>query len=244
MGADPLSKLGLLAAGITEGISPGRHLTRPVTVAIRLEGQKFQIQLAERSDFLVLAALRSREFAVDLPSTPEVVLDGGAHVGLSSLFFRARYPHAKILAVEPNPASYLRLVRNTADAGVQCTQAALAEADGELTLYLGATSWDSSLKEGVGGHAVTVRAISLDSFVEESSVDRIGLLKLDIEGAEFAALRATSILPRVDAIVAELHFEHGDGTEQEIRDLLSEFDISIRYESQYRAIMHAVRLQA
>jgi hypothetical protein len=44
-----------------------------------------------------------REYGVELDPPPASIVDIGAHVGVSALFFHRRWPTARILAVEPNP---------------------------------------------------------------------------------------------------------------------------------------------
>jgi hypothetical protein len=54
------------------------------------------------------------EYVFDLGFTPRVVLDGGANVGYSSLFFAQQFPHALIIAVEPEATNFRLLMHNTA----------------------------------------------------------------------------------------------------------------------------------
>ncbi|MGN9910188.1 FkbM family methyltransferase [Phytohabitans sp. LJ34] len=66
------------------------------------------------------AALLYREIFVeesylrpgDARPAPAVIFDIGANIGLASLFFKARYPDAFIVAAEPGPDTYLALEEN------------------------------------------------------------------------------------------------------------------------------------
>ena len=51
----------------------------------------------------------------NLKFTPDVIYDIGADIGSVTLAAHELYPNAKIVAVEPNPWSYPRLVDNTAE---------------------------------------------------------------------------------------------------------------------------------
>ncbi|HZC80198.1 MAG TPA: hypothetical protein VE222_00515, partial [Nitrospiraceae bacterium] len=55
-----------------------------------------------------------QEYAIDLNITPRLIIDGGANVGYAAIFFARRYPHASIVAVEPEPQNFRLLERNTA----------------------------------------------------------------------------------------------------------------------------------
>jgi|HubBroStandDraft_6_1064221.scaffolds.fasta_scaffold399672_1 threonine dehydrogenase-like Zn-dependent dehydrogenase len=48
---------------------------------------------------------REYELTVELDS-PAFIIDGGANIGMASLFFLNKYPASKIVAVEPDPANF------------------------------------------------------------------------------------------------------------------------------------------
>lgn len=242
VGSGPRDVLRLFVAGMLEATRPRWHLTRPLRVAIRLEGQRFDVVLADDSDFLVLRGLREREFAIDLARPPAVIVDLGAHIGLVSLFFRARYPEAAIYALEPNPVTYARLRENVAGHGIQTLHGAVAARAGAATLFLGPSSWSSSLvPRDTRRDSVAVRAWTLDELLCSWSITHVDLLKLDIEGAEFEVLRETSVLPRVAAVVAELHYDLAPSSPAEVTSLLAGFELSIAPHGDQRALLRAIR---
>lgn len=59
----------------------------------------------------------------------------------------------------------------------------------------------SSLDNSAGGQALTVKGRTLDSLFAELGLEKVGLLKIDIEGGEFAAFRNSRRLHDVRAIV-------------------------------------------
>ena len=242
MGSTRRDRARLGIAGVIEGALPDCHARRPITVSVKIEGNPFSVTLADYSDFIVLRNLGQREFAIALPAPPGVIVDCGAHIGLSSLFFHALYPGASIYAVEPNPVTYRTLVLNTSGLGIFTCEAAVADADGSQELFGGPHSWDSSLTAGVGGARYTVQTFTLSSLLTDLGVEDVDLLKLDVEGAEFGLLRAAGpALAKVRAIAAELHFDLADSDEAEVRSLLSGFHVSFEPQRPGRAIMHAVR---
>ena len=116
-----------------------------------------------------------------------VVLDIGAWIGPTVVF--ALYCGAsRIIALEPNPDSYLRLTRikalnpQIADK-VTPINCALHSTSGKLKMGLVAGEMDSSTF-GISGSDVEVDTISLEKLIQEFRLDRIDLIKIDIEGAE------------------------------------------------------------
>ena len=137
------------------------------------------------------------------------ILDCGANVGLASLFFRKRYPEARITAFEADPALFAILDANldaNDAARVERRHAAVWTADGSLTFR--SEGSDSGMIESlpgvVAGHAVVVPSVRLrDVIAAEATID---LLKLDIEGAEQAVLAdCEPVLGHVRAMVMDLH---------------------------------------
>src|SRR6185295_2686495 len=75
------------------------------------------------------------ETAVEQP----LIIDAGANIGLATLFFKYRYPNARVHCFEPNPASVDLLRRNIAENGlkdVEIHATALAARTGSIRLYV------------------------------------------------------------------------------------------------------------
>jgi FkbM family methyltransferase len=142
------------------------------------------------------------------PSDSPRILDCGANVGLASLFFKRRYPAARITAYEADPALCVIAKANLAVNGaadVEIVNAALWTSAGRVTFRAEGT--DSGMIDGlagaVDGSAVEVASVRLRDIL---GTERIDLLKLDIEGAEDAVLAdCEPVLSRIGAIVMDLH---------------------------------------
>jgi FkbM family methyltransferase len=136
------------------------------------------------------------------------ILDCGANVGLASLFFKRRYPAARITAYEADPALFAIAGKNLSAnraSDVEIVNAALWTSTGRVTFHAEGT--DSGMIHGlageVDGRAVDVPSLRLRDILH---TERIDLLKLDIEGAEDAVLAdCEPVLDRVAAIVMDLH---------------------------------------
>ncbi len=155
------------------------------------------------------------------------IVDLGANAGLSVLYFKARWPGARVLAVEPNPKTFERLVANTRHLrDVQCVQAAVAAEEGPITLYTGAESWASALTPSdQRAEAHVVRGVTLDALALEYGLDHVDLMKVDIEGSEGSALPAARSLDGVGRLIFEFHRDQAGLTIWELVAAIPGFDL-------------------
>ena len=136
------------------------------------------------------------------------ILDCGANVGLASLYFKRKYPHARITAYEADPSLAAMVNANLSSNGaddVDVVPAALWTSNGELTFRCEGSDSGmiESLPGAVDGRATVVRSRRLRDLLEAESID---LLKLDIEGAEDPVLAdCEPVLHRVRAMIMDLH---------------------------------------
>ncbi len=132
------------------------------------------------------------------------VLDIGANIGYFTMLSAALVgPSGYVLAIEPNPAN-MRLLeasrRENGFAQVTTAQVAAAPATGLLVLHPShSNGTTSALPASADANAVlgaqTVPCVRPDALVPEGQ--RIDLIKVDVEGAEYTALGGcTSILAR------------------------------------------------
>jgi FkbM family methyltransferase len=146
--------------------------------------------------------------------TPRI-LDCGAHIGLSTLYFKLLYPRARITAFEPNPDVFQVLQLNVAENGltdVELVHAAISDQEGTVPFIVNRDgtrnwTWGSSIVPQAWHDPARTRlervpAVRLGQYLEEG----IDLLKLDIEGLETAVLvDAGESLTRVKEIILEFH---------------------------------------
>lgn len=135
------------------------------------------------------------------------IVDCGAYIGLSIIFFKTLFPNAKILAFEADPAVFAILQKNLAQRGytnVTLINAAVWIENGEVRFHSN-PNMTSSLLEAVGDarEIVTVPAIRLKEVLAREQVD---MLKLDVEGAEKAILEdCRTELQQVGNLFVEYH---------------------------------------
>jgi FkbM family methyltransferase len=145
--------------------------------------------------------------------SPEmVVVDGGASYGIYTIAAaRLVGPAGRVLSFEPGLASFSALQRNIALNGfenVRAFRAALADKDGTARLYhegRGPTSFSLGLPGNSVCNWEEVETRALQGLLSKEEGNRVGLIKLDVEGAEELALRGA--LPLLTASRPSVIFE-------------------------------------
>lgn len=164
-------------------------------------------------DHVIIDVGYTPPFAID----PNVIVDAGANIGLSSVWFARRHPEATIIAIEPDPENFALLEHNVAPyPNIRCVRAALWSSVGEVNLVdPGIGSWGFRVGQSddaapTDGHGVP--AIDVPALLDRFGLDRIDLFKIDIEGGERELFRDPSAwLDRVDVIAIELHDRYTPG---------------------------------
>jgi FkbM family methyltransferase len=114
-----------------------------------------------------------------------LIVDCGANIGASVLWFTSRYPRAHVLAVEPAPDNFELLQKNCAHLDADLRQAAIAPEDGFASIV---DPGEGSLayRTVPAGPESGLPTFSLSTLLKQkpSSTYTPFLLKLDIEGAE------------------------------------------------------------
>lgn len=132
-----------------------------------------------------------REFLASRIGPNFVFLDIGANVGGYSMAMAALAgPGSRILAVEPQPRIFERLIFNIGQnpfGTVKAVDCAVADRNGEVTLFIDPRNQGESSVKIVGSTGQTqlkVPARTLLDLVTQEGVDHVDAIKIDVEGAE------------------------------------------------------------
>jgi FkbM family methyltransferase len=189
----------------------------PEQIAIEFQSRKFQFAHTPQAQEIVNEVFGDNYHIVQsqLALPPgSIILDIGANEGMFSILMSHLFPEARIIAIEPVPRTFFVMLGNIARNGctnIECHSLGIGP-PGRSSINLnvnkdGKSGGSSSYDTTNAGHMqVEVTLISLDEVFEHFKIDRCGLLKVDIEGAEYDALYNTTVLPRVDNMVIEIHF--------------------------------------
>lgn len=154
------------------------------------------------------------EYYFETDNPAPVIIDAGAHIGLTTLYFKSLYPAAKITAIEPNPQLFEILEKNIWEnqlEDVTLIQGALGAEHGTTELFVDSTKnewWSTgSFIKGAWTKQQVSEPVEVETWpLSEFITQPIDLLKMDIEGAEQAVLEGSQeALGLVNQIVMEYH---------------------------------------
>jgi FkbM family methyltransferase len=154
--------------------------------------------------FQYLEIFVQRIYDFDARCENPVIIDCGANVGLSVIWFKQRYPNSRIIAFEADPVITEVLRANVATLGLKKVE------------IVDAAVWDSTGKAGFvsdgadGGRIAFQGAQKIINTVRLAEVitEPVDLLKLDIEGAEYVVLQdlcKAGKIEQVEHLICEIH---------------------------------------
>jgi FkbM family methyltransferase len=142
-----------------------------------------------------------------VPSRGDTVIDVGAGVGHETrLLSQLVGPTGRVIAIEANPrvhACLADMVERNRLANVTCVPLAVGDHVGTVTF---ADSDDHLGNAATSGGTVEVASTTLDRLAVELGLERIDFVKMNIEGAEAAALRGMAdALGRARSVCISCH---------------------------------------
>ena len=145
----------------------------------------------------------------------ETVIDLGANIGLTSLYFARQYPTGRLFAVEPNPDTYQMLTANLKeliDSG-RCRTLQAAVWGSEKFLVADSSqapdhysAFAAKEASAADNRERIIAGLPIQKIIDDSGFHKIDLLKVDIEGAEVELFKGDlDWLRSIRAIAIEFH---------------------------------------
>jgi FkbM family methyltransferase len=181
------------------------RVPRYTATATNLLGGNFEV--ADANSFLAQykAIFKQQLYRFDTRKDAPLIIDGGANVGASVLYFKRSYPGSRIIAFEPDPDIFQILAKNCAAfelKNVELIPKALWTHEGTVKFDRDGAEAGRIVQDTKSLHAVEISACRLGGYLEQE----IDLLKLDLEGAELEVLLdCVDKLSNVDKIIVEYH---------------------------------------
>lgn len=149
----------------------------------------------------------------------QTVFDVGANDGQTLAELRGAFPAARVHCFEPHPKTFARL-KGKASGSANLHELALSDRCGCFTFYEYGSEGDGSLMNSLSPNAgfavrekypakeLSVSGSTIDAFCEAEGIERIDLMKIDVEGHDLAVIRGAKQMlteNRVGFILAEFN---------------------------------------
>ena len=210
-------------------------------LALTSLGQEFRIRVkAGQRDLLVRTAspdirvalsCLGGEFDELLAAVPRIkypfIIDAGGYIGTAAIVLAEAYPEATVVSLEPSRANFALLKQNVSRyKNIVALNKALAPEPGVLTLRnRGTGQWGFTIVSRPDDNPVSeameqVECVTIGMLMKEFGASGIGILKLDIEGAERALFSAdTAWIGETEAICIELHDRIVEGCSDKFQEV-------------------------
>lgn len=216
-------------------VSKARLLQRPVEIVTTIAGAKHPIHLRLRtSDVSVLhQVFLINEYERELSRPPRTIVDAGANIGLTAVFYANQYPDAEIIAIEPESSNFALLEKNAAAyPNITCVHAALWDEEKELAVVdpgLGHYGFQTAAVATATRPRESVTGVTIPQLMRRYSLSSIDLLKLDIEGAEKEVFEASAPwIDKIGVVVVEMHDRYRTGCSRSTYIATKDFDVEIQ----------------
>ena len=146
----------------------------------------------------------------------DIILDIGANEGMFSILMAKLFPFTRIISLEPVQKTFFTMIKNIGLNNITNIHPYNLGVGGKSNkheiIYCDKTySGGSSMVVTPNFEAqdiVNIEVVAFDDIFDIRKfpeINRVKLLKMDIEGAEYETLYNSTCLPRVDNMVAEFH---------------------------------------
>lgn len=201
---------------------------RPVTIHLEFRSHSFDITLRSSVELaLIREIFLDHEYAHPHAENASVIFDVGANIGMASIYLACLYPDATVYAFESDPNVYACLVAQVQNfERIKPFHMALGGTDGMRTFYVHPKSiLSGSLVERVPNQEkVTVPSHRVSSILDELGLDRVDVLKFDIEGGEEELFQSSEDRKRIGRVIGEVHLDILSTTTEKFAALFPEFD--------------------
>lgn len=169
-------------------------------------------------EYLLNEVFISNEYYFESKNEEPIIIDCGANIGVSILYFLNLFPKAKITGFEANPYAFKVLQQNMEDnnLNVVLENCALCNADKLIPFYFGENygSLVGSILNARGGkNKIEIQGKKLSGFLLK--YDKVDLIKIDVEGAEHEIIEDlydNNLLHLADNYLIEYHLNIKDNS--------------------------------
>ena len=172
-----------------------------------------------------------KSYSIAYTCQPETIIDCGANIGLSSIFFSLKFPNARIIAIEPELSNYELLLKNTnsisnivvLNAGIWNKPTALKIENSDNS------KWEIQVSETSDLTEKSISAVSIQELMNKYKFLEIDILKVDIEGSEKELFETNyeTWIPSTRIMIIELHDNLRKGASKSFFKAMSNYDFKM-----------------
>lgn len=188
----------------------------------------FQQILMEEEYKIIIDIFQENNFS------PVTIVDAGANIGLTSMYFMAYFPEGRIIALEPSQKNFQRLIHNITEnnlSNVTCVPKGIWGYNSNLSPVKDSKDWAFRLTEGsYSNRSELCEVLSVSDIIKKFDLKLIDFFKIDIEGAEasvFSEEANLSWLNMVKVIAIEIHADFA--SKDFIENILLEFGFLVHH---------------
>jgi FkbM family methyltransferase len=169
----------------------------------------------------------------------QFIIDAGANIGYTASLFANYWPSCKIISIEPDRENYEFTIKNTVHyRNVKVLNAALWDKNTQLCIEAGQEDGfvvRDSMDETKIPAENMVQGISLKHIMENYNMEKIDLLKMNIEGSEKEIFSGNDLswLPKVQNMLVELHDGKNPGSSKAVFKATNQSDLAVTETSPY-----------
>lgn len=171
-----------------------------------------------------------KQYEIPIHFEPQTIIDAGANIGLAALYFAGKFPHAKIVALEPDTENFELAKKNTQNnSRIIMLQKGVWDKETYLEIVDDTVSKDAFMvKESKERTDNRIEAITLDAIMQQQGWQGIDILKIDIEGAEKEVFSGNyqNWLPYTRIIFVEVHDGMKKGASKAVFNAISKYNFS------------------
>ncbi|OFY85149.1 MAG: hypothetical protein A3F72_05055 [Bacteroidetes bacterium RIFCSPLOWO2_12_FULL_35_15] len=146
----------------------------------------------------------------------KTMIDAGANVGFTILYFKNQFKDLNIIGLEPSPSTFKKLTRNITNnnlTNVILHKKGLWSKTTRLKAersFRDGEDWSFRIVEANDNEIADIETFSIQDLIEIHQLKQIDFLKIDVEGAEkniFENLNFLNWLPKICLLAIEIHDE-------------------------------------
>lgn len=177
---------------------------------------------------------RDLEYDINFGFEPRSIIDAGANIGLTALYFSGEYPNCKIVSIEPESLNYETLVENTkANSNIIPVKKALSNKLEKLSV-IGSDRETSSfttqkVESSEAGMRNEVETTTISELMKENDLKSLDIVKIDIEGFEKELFESNyeDWIPYTKVLIIELHDRMKKGCSKSLFECIIKYDFEL-----------------